>query len=82
MRLPFAAALAMLATSALADDGQKTQQVIVQPLDTMQACYLKNDVYSEGMIVTLGSVTMKCLRRESSNGFRSDSEPLEWVEQD
>lgn len=79
MRLPFAAALAMLATSVLADDGQKTQQVIVQPLDTMQACYMKNDVYSEGTVVTVGSVEMQCLRKVASNGFRSDSMPLEWV---
>ena len=81
MRIPFAVALTMLASIAVADDGQKAQQVIVQPLDTMKACYLKNDVYSEGMVVTVGAVTMKCMRGMSQYGNRSSSEPLQWVEQ-
>lgn len=79
MRKPFAAALALLATAAVADEGVKTQQVIVQPLDTMKACYLKNDVYSEGMVITVGNVKMKCLRGEGQFG-RSSAQPLEWVE--
>lgn len=82
MRLLSTALLILSATSALANDGLKTQQVIVQPLDTMQACYLKNDVYSEGMVVTMGAVTMQCMRKKASNGFRSDGQSLEWVKLD
>lgn len=80
MRKPFAFLLALLTTAAVADDGVKTQQVIVQPLDTMKACYLKNDVYSEGMVITVGNVKMKCMRGEGQFGSRSSGEPLEWVE--
>ncbi|WP_347506184.1 DUF1496 domain-containing protein [Pseudomonas anguilliseptica] len=78
MRLPFAAVLAILTTSAFADDGQKTQQVIVQPLDTMKACYMQNDVYSKGMIVTVGAVTLQC-QRGKNHGMNDESLPLEWV---
>ncbi|SEC56462.1 DUF1496 domain-containing protein [Pseudomonas anguilliseptica] len=81
MRLPFAALLAMLATSALADDEQKTQQVIVQPLDTMKACYMQNDVYSKGMIVNVGTATMQC-QRGKNHGMNDESLPLEWVKLD
>lgn len=49
-------------------------------LDTMKACYVGDKSYSEGFIVQVGDRALKCVRKKSEYGHRSDALPLEWAE--
>lgn len=67
--------------SAQANDGQEVApKVQINKLDNMQACYLKNDVYSEGMKVKTETGEFLC-QRKMAGAYPSDDLPLQWVSQ-
>lgn len=74
--------LVLIASSSIASAEQSVQQkeIAVQTqLDSHQACYFQNTIYSEGSIVTAGQHELQCVRAKGNNGFRTKENPLEWV---
>lgn len=65
--------------NASAAESRESIEPAPQKLDSMQACYYRGIASSKGAVEKMGDREFECMRTTSSNGFRTEGMPLEWV---